>query len=166
MWGGSAALMWWRRAQGPEQSVVQVARTSAGAAFRYAGLKDAFVTILRDEGFAAFFRGSAFSYLKIPISIGAMYALYEVASNVMAWDGLRSCAPRRILCRVAVPLTRPVSTAGPVPLPGWARGHECYTNTRCMAAVHRQSGLCSLGPLLAVTQRRRCHVWRDSGAGG
>lgn len=51
------------------------------------------MTILREEGFSAFFRGSAFSYLKIPISIGAMYALYEVASNVMAWDGLRSYAP-------------------------------------------------------------------------
>eukprot|EP00892_Ulva_mutabilis_P000936 jgi/Ulvmu1/10843/UM007_0017.1 len=72
------------------QRRMQVARTSAGTAFRYAGLQDAFVTIMREEGFAAFFRGSAFSYLKIPISIGAMYALYEVAGNVMAWDGLRS----------------------------------------------------------------------------
>lgn len=56
------------------------------------------MTILREEGFSAFFRGSAFSYLKIPISIGCMYALYEVASNVMAWDGLRSCAPTPPFC--------------------------------------------------------------------
>jgi Mitochondrial carrier protein len=73
---------------------VQIAATSAGARFQYRGTVDAFVRIMQEEGFAAFFRGSIFAYCKVVPSIGVMYMLYDLTSHAMAVNGLRMCDPR------------------------------------------------------------------------
>jgi hypothetical protein len=73
---------------------VQVARTSSlYRSFQYRGTLDALVTIVRREGVMALYRGSLASCLKISLSIGAMYGLYDLAKNTGAIEGIRECAP-------------------------------------------------------------------------
>lgn len=70
---------------------MQVAAASSTSAFRYSGPVDAFVQIVRKEGFRTFYRGSLFAYAKVVPSIGAMYMLYDLSSHALAIGGLRRC---------------------------------------------------------------------------
>jgi hypothetical protein len=69
-----------------------VAAALSVSAFKYSGPVDAFVQIIRKEGFHTFYRGSLFAYAKVVPSIGAMYMLYELWSQALAIGGLRRCA--------------------------------------------------------------------------
>ena len=74
------------------QRRMQIAAASGNAAFQYRGPAHALTQICRTEGFAAFYRGSLFAYLKVVPSIACMYMLYELCSHAMGIDGLRRCA--------------------------------------------------------------------------